>query len=147
MKKLLSICLAVALMPLLGVAQKTTFVPEKPIQGESFMIQYDPSGSEISDASKVEAVAYLASSGLPEAVSVPLNNKDGIWVGKVTPAAETKAVFFKFRNYVFVVDNFMKDIYRQHPPVNGQLNRFNRTNHSSTKAPWGGENYIYRLLH
>jgi len=60
------------------------------------MIQYDPSGSEISDASKVEAVAYLASSGLPEAVSVPLNNKDGIWVGKVTPAAETKAVFFKF---------------------------------------------------
>ena len=96
MKKILQSALLLMLSLPVAFAQNTIIEPQIPHPGDQLNITYDPSGTDISGADKIFAVAYLVEKGTPEAVEIDLVESEDGWTGSVQTTSQTKAVFFKY---------------------------------------------------
>ncbi len=73
-----------------------SYSPLKAQPGNSISIVYNPSGTEFEEASSIEMVAYLYSTGPATAVSVSLEKKGISWQGSFSTEEDTKGVIIKF---------------------------------------------------
>ncbi len=75
------------------IGQNLTFQPVNPIPGERVSIQYNPLGSDLERAEKIEAVCYEISDEGPVATEIYLQMKDNVYSSAMVIAPQSKAVF------------------------------------------------------
>jgi thiol-disulfide isomerase/thioredoxin len=75
---------------------KFSYLPEKPVPGETITVRFDPAGTGLANAESVEAVAYIYAKGQPEAESLTLQKIENLWTGTVETTKEDRGIILKY---------------------------------------------------
>ncbi|MGE5431332.1 MAG: redoxin domain-containing protein, partial [Syntrophomonadaceae bacterium] len=86
-------------------APKLSFTPEHPKAGEEVVIKYNPEGTRLQDAEKVDMIAYLYSVDLDEAKAIEMKKEGGQFTGVVKTSPTTRGIVIKFKNNESVDNN------------------------------------------
>ncbi|MCU7492116.1 MAG: redoxin domain-containing protein [Ignavibacteria bacterium] len=79
-------------------APTISLVPEHPKAGEEVVIKYNPEGTSLQEADKIEMTAYLYSVDLDEAKGVEMKKEGGVFTGVIKTSPKTRGIIFKFKN-------------------------------------------------
>ena len=79
-------------------SQNFTYHPENPVPGEKVTVTYNPIGTPLERAEKIEVVAYEFTEEGPMATEVYLHLKNASYEGKLIVSKDTKIVFLSFSN-------------------------------------------------
>jgi thiol-disulfide isomerase/thioredoxin len=98
------IVLSVLLISVLGLSvcakkqppTKFSYLPEKPVPGDTITVRFDPAGTGLAKAESVEAVAYIYAKGQPEAESLTLHKIENFLTGTIETKKEDRGVVLKY---------------------------------------------------
>jgi len=75
---------------------KFSYLPGKPIPGDTITVRFDPAGTGLANAESVEAVAYIYAKGQPEAESLTLQKIENHWMVTLETKREDRGIVFKY---------------------------------------------------
>jgi len=75
---------------------KFSYLPERPIPGDTITVRFDPAGTGLANAESVEVVAYIYAKGQPKAESLTLQKIENHWTGTLETKREARGIVFKY---------------------------------------------------
>ncbi|MGE5353613.1 MAG: redoxin domain-containing protein [Acidobacteriota bacterium] len=118
-------------------AAKFSLSPERPKAGEDVVVKYNPEGTSLQDADKIEMIAYLYSVDLDEAKGVEMKKEGGTFTGVVKTSPSTRGIIIKFKNNETVDNNkgegFIVNLY----DANGKEIPGTMAGLAAAKGNWG----------
>jgi len=100
-KVIVSSALVVGLIILNSCAKKQppakfSYLPERPMPGDTITVRFDPAGTGLANAESVEAVAYIYAKSQLEAESLTLQKIENHWTGTLETKREDRGIVFKY---------------------------------------------------